>query len=106
MKRSPELVLDSLNELQALGETITRARKRRGLTQGDIAERAGVARETVVRLEAGSAGSSLGLLVAVLSTLGFRGRLGSLLMYDEEGESLELAKGRTPRGGARDVADF
>jgi len=46
-------------------------RERLGWTQAELATRAGVSREYVVRLESGKLKSEVGLLMEVVDTLGF-----------------------------------
>lgn len=53
-----------------LGRRVADQRKRAGLTQAQLAERIGVANETISRLERGSAVPSLGRVEAVASALG------------------------------------
>lgn len=54
-----------------VGIVVTKARVARGLTQSQVAERAGVSRQLVNRLEMGSAsGIALSKLLAVLDAVG------------------------------------
>lgn len=58
---------------RALGEltgSLVAWRKLRGLTQAQVADRAGVSRDTVVRLEGGDGGVSTETLLRVLRALG------------------------------------
>ena len=55
--------------LERLGENLRLARKRRKLTTGQVAERAGISRSTLYHLERGAANSSLGTLLNVLVAL-------------------------------------
>ena len=54
--------------LQVLGDRITRYRIEAGLTQADLAERAGIGKRTVERIEAGC-GAELVTLIRVLRVL-------------------------------------
>jgi transcriptional regulator with XRE-family HTH domain len=92
-------------EMKLLGSRIRLARIRRSLTQEEIATRTGFHRTTVVDLESGKAGVSIGALISVLAALGLQGKLADALQKDELGEELEMG---TPKraGGSRDVADF
>lgn len=56
--------------LRDLGEDIGGWRRLRGLTQAQLADRANLARTTVVRLEAGDGGVSTENLLRVLRALG------------------------------------
>ena len=55
---------------ETLGSYLATFRKLLGLTVQQVAERAGVSRGTVSRLEAGDLGVSLGVLLAVCRALG------------------------------------
>src|SRR4249920_3619734 len=53
-----------------IAEDVSRWRKLRGLTQAQLADRSGVSRDTVSRLEGGDGGVSLENLLRVLRALG------------------------------------
>jgi len=65
--RTPIPVRRSLRELS---EHVATWRKLRGLTQATLADRAGVARSTVQRIERGDGGVSIEALLRVLRALG------------------------------------
>jgi transcriptional regulator with XRE-family HTH domain len=92
-------------ELALFGRLIKRARVRRGITQAEIAERTGLARSTVVALEAGRPGVAAGAIVGVLAALGLSGKLANVLERDELGEELDLAATKRV-GRSSGVADF
>jgi len=54
----------------AVGEHITTWRKLLGLTAAQVADRAGIARGTLARLEHGDGGASLNAFLSVLNGLG------------------------------------
>src|ERR1700704_3646434 len=62
-----------------LAEDMTAWRKLRGLTQAQLADRAGVGRATVARLESGDGGISLESLLRVLRALGILDNLTKAL---------------------------
>lgn len=62
--------------LQALGDNIRLARKRRRMTMQDLADRMFVTRKTLKRLEDGDPGTSMGVMVAALLVLGLEADLG------------------------------
>ncbi|HVI05382.1 MAG TPA: helix-turn-helix transcriptional regulator [Sphingomicrobium sp.] len=66
MKITPELTDATI--AQILGERIERYRIEAGLTQAELAERAGIGKRTVERIEAGH-GTELVTLIRVLRTL-------------------------------------
>lgn len=65
--------------LAKLGHDVALARRRRRLTQASLAERAGIARKTLTRLEQGDPKVALEYLARVLHVLGEVGRLEQLL---------------------------
>jgi len=64
--------------LKDLGERLKAERLRQNVTQGVLAERTGLARKTIVNVEAGK-GGSLGTLVALLRGLGRLDALDGIL---------------------------
>jgi transcriptional regulator with XRE-family HTH domain len=73
--------------LKKLGQDITRARKRKGISTSAMAEQARISRPTLYRLERGDANVSLGILATALNILGMKHRLTRLL--DEEPEEMK-----------------
>ncbi|MEQ9425024.1 MAG: helix-turn-helix transcriptional regulator [Cyclobacteriaceae bacterium] len=78
-----------LRILQKLGENIQLARKRRKLTAVQVAERAGIARNTLYLLEKGTSGVSVGALFNVLRVLGLHEDFLKLAADDELGRKLQ-----------------
>lgn len=113
MPRRPKhpLLPQTAKKLKALGEDIRLARLRRGLAAGLLAERAGIARDTLRALENGSPGVSLGVLAAVLSALGMAQVLETLAEKDTTGRKLqdialgERAKRRASLPTAEEIVD-
>jgi len=56
--------------LRTLGEQVKLARLRRNLSAEQLAERAGIARTTLLRLEYGDGGAALSTLIKALFSLG------------------------------------
>ena len=84
--------------LEQLGENLRLARKRRRLTTGQVAERAGVSRSTLYHLEKGEANSSIGTLLQVLVALKLENDLAKLASDDELGRKLlDIELNRTRR---------
>jgi transcriptional regulator with XRE-family HTH domain len=92
-------------ELVLFGRHVKRARLRRGLTQAEIAQRAGLARSTVVALEAGRSGVAIGAVAGVLAALGLHGKLAAVLEQDDLGEELDLSTVKRARRSSN-VANF
>ncbi|WP_207462543.1 helix-turn-helix domain-containing protein [Azospirillum sp. SYSU D00513] len=106
MPRDVLLTTDEHDALERLGRRVRLARLRRNLTQEDLAERAGTTRKTVRALEQGRETVSVGLLLKVMTILGYPDRLPALLESDPIGEDLEEVHGRKRAGGVSGVADF
>jgi transcriptional regulator with XRE-family HTH domain len=62
--------------MRELAEDLTAWRKLRGLTQAQLADRAGISRDTLTRLERGTGGIGLETLLRVLRALGLLDALG------------------------------
>jgi transcriptional regulator with XRE-family HTH domain len=75
--------------LDALGERLRLARKRRRLSNAVVAQRAGISRTTLYKVEAGEAGATLGSYVRVLAVLGLEGDLDQLAADDRLGRKLQ-----------------
>ena len=77
--------------LRKLGADIRDARIRRRISTTLLAERALISRATLLRVEKGSPGTSLGTFATVLFVLGMIGRLADLadIRYDELGLTLD-----------------
>lgn len=73
---------------QGLGDRIRAARMRRRLTVTEMAERMGVSRPTLNRLERGDLSVGLGVLVRALGVLGLDEDLAKLAADDEVGRRL------------------
>jgi transcriptional regulator with XRE-family HTH domain len=87
--------------LKKLGENMKLARLRRKLSSAMVAQRANISRPTVLAIETGSTGVSVGTLVQVLFVLGLEKDLLKVASDDELGRKLQDAelevKDRAPR---------
>ena len=84
--------------LAELGANIRLARLRRRLPATLVAQRAGLARETLAKVERGSPNVSAGHYAAVLFVLGLDKDIALVARDDELGRKLQDAK-LEPRGG-------
>ncbi len=77
--------------LKKLGDDIHDARRRRRITMALMAERAGISRTTLTKVEKGEASVSLGIYASVLFVLGMSERLSDLadVRFDETGLMLD-----------------
>ena|SRR5215831_6731975 len=70
VSRQPPIPLPIRRALRELAADVQSWRKLRGLTQAQLADRAGVGRDTVIRLEKGDGAVRLEILLRVLHALG------------------------------------
>ena len=77
--------------LNELGENIKLARKRRRLSETQVAERADIARSTLQLIEKGSPGVAMSAYLQVLFVLGLEKDLGLVAANDPLGRKLQDA---------------
>jgi transcriptional regulator with XRE-family HTH domain len=82
--------------LKALGQSIDLARRRRGMSQADLASRMGVSVSTVRRLEDGHSGTALGYLASALQVFGELEKLRLLLDTPTDTVGLALMDAELP----------
>lgn len=102
MGREKSVLLPSLQRLLAeLGENIRLARLRRKFSTVTVAQRAGIARNTLRAIERGDASVTFGAYANVLLCLGLEKDLRLIAQDDELGRKLQDAglpiKARAPR---------
>jgi transcriptional regulator with XRE-family HTH domain len=101
-KRTVPVFPKGQRQLEELGDRLRLARLRRRLTQAVVAARVGVSKQTLGKLEAGNASTSLATLVRLLGVLGLAEDLDHLAADDELGRRLQdLEQKAPPRGKAR-----
>jgi transcriptional regulator with XRE-family HTH domain len=83
--------------LKRLGQDIRDARLRRSMAVTDLAVRAGVSPNTILRLEHGEPGVGIGTLADTLVVLGLIDRLGDLIDIRKDELGLALTNERAPR---------
>jgi transcriptional regulator with XRE-family HTH domain len=94
MKNRVHLPIPVMRALAKVGKDIRDARRRRRITTQLMAERAGVSRATLGKIEKGDATTSIGGYAAALFVLGMTDRLGDLVdaTHDLTGRQLEEEK--------------
>ena len=84
------------NAIKSLGKNIELARKRRGLSQADLAARMGVSVSTVRRMEDGHPGMALQYLASALLVFGELEKLRLLLDTPDDTVGLSLMDAKLP----------
>ena len=92
-----DIPLPVVRSLERLGLSLSLARRRRNLTQQDLAERIGTSINTVRRLESGHPGSALQHLVRALQVFGELDKLDQLLDTANDSIGLILMDERLPQ---------
>jgi transcriptional regulator with XRE-family HTH domain len=93
MSNSTPVLLPRLKRiLTHVGEQIKLARLRRKLSSEQVAERAGIGRSTLVKIEKGHPGASIGHVLNVLRALGLEHDFLLLAKDDELGRRLQDAE--------------
>ncbi len=91
MRKKNILSVPIIRALKKLGQDINDARRRRRITMELMAERAGISRSTLSRVEKGDENTSLGSYASVLFVLGLTNQLGNLADANNDlmGQTLE-----------------
>jgi len=101
MKKTPQLLPKHARQLSTLGENLKLARLRRCLSAEMVAQRAGISRATLHKIEKGTPSVAMGNYFMVLHVLGISEDFGHLAANDDFGhdlmDNLLFAKGRAPR---------
>ncbi|WP_320970127.1 helix-turn-helix transcriptional regulator [Bacteroides nordii] len=90
MKRA--LLPSQQRTLTTLGENIKYARLRRDLSSEQVAERAGISRNTLIKIEKGDEGVAIGYYFRVLAVLGLDRDILLVAKDDELGRRLQDVK--------------
>jgi transcriptional regulator with XRE-family HTH domain len=90
MPRKPPIVFPQEQALLSrLGERLKLARLRRKLSNAIVAQRAGISRTSLYKVEAGDAGATLGTYIRVLAALGLDSDINQLAADDKVGRKLQ-----------------
>ena len=87
--KPPTIFPQEQRMLAAFGERILLARKRRKLTTTTVAQRAGLSRTSLYKVEAGDAGVTMGSYLRVLAALGLDKDFDALAADDKVGRRLQ-----------------
>lgn len=103
-RTTPALLPRLKRELASLGERLRQARLRRAYAAHTIAQRAGITRKTLGRVEQGDPAVSLGVYARVLQALGLDADLAHVARDDELGRRLQDLGLKQPRRAPRKKA--
>jgi transcriptional regulator with XRE-family HTH domain len=97
MFNTGSIPLPSVHALRKLGRDLALARRKRGISTGDMAGRLFVSRDTLWRLERGDPSVALGTLATATFVLGLHGRLANLAAPSSDELALSLDERRLPQ---------
>lgn len=105
MRQNPRKLPPAVRRnLRAVAAAVAAWRRLRGLTQVQLADRAGVSRDTVSRLETGDGGVSLENLLRIARALGLGDRLSQALdPYESDVGRMRAAEQLPERVHSRDL---
>lgn len=102
MPRKPPIVFpEEQRLLSQLGERLKLARLRRKLSNAVVAQRAGISRTSLYKVEAGDAGATLGTYLRVMAALGLEADIHALAADDKVGRKLQDLALQAPATPAR-----
>src|SRR6185436_736513 len=94
---APNLPLPAAHALRKLGRDLAVARRKRGISTADMADRIFVSRDTLWRLERGDPTVSMGSLATATFVLQLHERLAGLAAPASDGLALSLDERRLPQ---------
>lgn len=89
MRTAPNLLPRLIRQLNRLGENLRLARLRRAYSAEVVAQRAGITRKTLYRVERGDPAVALGIYARVLQALGLETDLEKVAVDDMLGRKLQ-----------------
>ena len=90
MPRKPPIIFPQEQRLLSeFAERLKLARKRRKLSSAVVAQRAGISRTSLHKVETGDPGATLGTYLRVLAVLGLEGDINALAADDKVGRRLQ-----------------
>ena len=97
VSKAASMPLPAVHALRKLGRDLALARRKRGISTGDMAERLFVSRDTLWRLERGDPSVALGTLVTAAFVLQLHERLANLAAPASDELALGLDERRLPQ---------
>lgn len=104
MSTSPALPLPAAQALRKLGRDLALARRKRGISTGDMAARLFVSRDTLWRLERGDPTVASGTVATACFVLQLHDRLANLAAPASDALGLNLDEQRLPQRIRRKVS--
>jgi transcriptional regulator with XRE-family HTH domain len=102
MPRKPPIVFPQEQRLLSqLGERLKLARLRRKLSNAVVAQRAGISRTSLYKVEAGDPGATLGTYLRVMVVLGLEADINAMAADDKVGRKLQDLALEAPASPAR-----
>lgn len=102
MPRKPPVIFPQEQKLLSqLGERLKLARLRRKLSNAVVAQRAGISRTSLYKVEAGDAGATMGTYLRVMAVLGLEADVNALGADDKVGRKLQDLALEAPASGPR-----
>jgi len=95
-KKYMNLPIPVKRALGSLGQNLRNARRRRRIPSALLAERASISRTTLVKVESGDPGVSMGIYAKVLMALGMIDNLAALAEVSNDSIGLTLEEERLP----------
>jgi transcriptional regulator with XRE-family HTH domain len=99
--KPPTVFPQELKLLSQLGERLKLARLRRKLSNAVVAQRAGISRTSLYKVEAGDPGATLGTYLRVMAVLGLEADINALAADDRVGRKLQDLALESPASAAR-----
>jgi len=97
MKNMSSIPLPAAHALRKLGRDLSLARRKRGISTADMAERLFVSRDTLWRMERGDPSVAMGTLATAIFVLQLHERLARLAAPADDVIALSLDEARLPK---------
>jgi len=97
MKNTSHFPIPVIKALRKIGSDISGARRRRRIPIKLMAERAGLSRSTIAKIERGDPSSSIGGYASVLFVLGLTNRLSDLVDFAHDLTGFQLEEENLPK---------